>query len=377
MLLLLTYPLCDKTLLHKPVQKREDIMAPQVSVIIPAYNAEMFICDSIKSILNQDLSLEIEIIVIDDDSSDETKLLVSQISQTHPQVMCVPNLRKKGPSGARNTGLLKATGKYIAFLDADDVWLPNHLAEGISFLDRKSDIDLVFFNFHIVDYATKTRIGDWFTKKEFTKTLEVNELEGGYFHICSNVADALLVESFMHLQSMIIRRDKAKGFLFNEYIKRSEDRDFAIKLFGLAKARCAYKDAVTGIYFRHPNSLTSNTIQNSLSTVLDHITLFSSYLSGEISRVFTTDKLKEIIFDRYMKAAYYYRQLHQYKLSLHCVKKSCGLKLSNQQLKEVAKIICSAIISCISPTPKLLPSPKKAEQQSLEENWRNTADVVD
>ena len=127
-------------------------MPAEITVIIPAFNAGLHIGNAIKSVLGQNCSKDIEIIVIDDGSTDNTMSVISDISRTHQQVICVHNERNKGPSGARNTGLLKASGMYIAFLDADDLWLPNHLMEGVNFLERHNDIDIVLFNFNIIEH---------------------------------------------------------------------------------------------------------------------------------------------------------------------------------------------------------------------------------
>ena len=88
-------------------------MPPRISVIIPAYNAEIFVADAINSVLAQKYNQEAEIIVVDDSSSDNTRAVVTAIAEHSPQIKLFSNERKKGPSGARNTGLLKAGGEYF------------------------------------------------------------------------------------------------------------------------------------------------------------------------------------------------------------------------------------------------------------------------
>lgn len=318
-------------------------MQPRISVIIPAYNAEMFIADAINSVLAQKYSSETEIIVVDDGSSDNTRGVVSQMSTHYHQIKLLFNERRKGPSGARNTGLLKAAGDYLTFLDADDLWCPNHLEQGIDFLETHNYIDVVFYNFEIHEYETKKRIGDWFSERSFTKVLNVDALDSGYFLICDDMFNALLDESFMHLQSMIIRNSSRKGVLFNETVKRSEDRDFSIKLYTIAKARFAYKNVVTGIYYRHANSLTSISIHNSLSTLLDHIILFSEYMSSELPTSNTDLKLRKMLFEKYMSASYCYRKLNNHGLAVRSLFKSLGYGIKAAQLKEFAKITASFV----------------------------------
>ena len=319
-------------------------MQPKISVIIPAFNAEKFIAEAIKSVLAQKYNQRLEIIVIDDGSTDNTGDVVSEISAEHPQIVLVSNERKKGPSGSRNTGLLKAKGDYISFLDADDVWLENHLQEGVEFLEKHQWIDIVYFNFEIYEYESKRRIGDGFSQKQFTSRLKVSQLGGGYFQICDDMFAALVDDSFMHLQALIIRKKTIGTLLFDENIKRSEDRDFCIRLYSRANACFAYKNIITGIYYLHNNSLTSNSIQNTISTLSDHIYLFSESLARVKPDSLLALKLRKMLSERYIGLSYNYRQLNHHILAMKFFLKSIVYKRSKVQLKEVAKILGSFVL---------------------------------
>ena len=319
-------------------------MSPKISVIIPAFNAEMFIADAIRSVLAQEYSSKTEIIVIDDNSSDNTKEIVRELSNNYSQIILLSNERTKGPSGARNTGLLKATGDYIAFLDADDLWLPNHLKEGIDFFDKYKNVDVVFYNFKIRDYDTRRQLGDWFSKRSFWKDIKVKPLDDNYYLIKDNIFSALLNESFIHLQSMIIRKKVVTENLFDERINHSEDRDFCIKLYLNSKATFAFKNIITGIYYRRSQSLTSNSTQNSLVTLLDHIKLFTEYLSLESVDNVTSLKIKQILLGKYILVSSCYRKLHYNKLAFSYLLKSFKYGVTPSQLKEFAKIPPSIIM---------------------------------
>lgn len=93
------------------------------SVIIPAYNAERFLHIAIESVLRQ-TNPDFEIIVVDDGSHDNTRTVVSQFQDNRLKYIYQDNA---GVSAARNTGIKKASGSHICFLDADDEWLPSHL----------------------------------------------------------------------------------------------------------------------------------------------------------------------------------------------------------------------------------------------------------
>ncbi len=117
-----------------------------ISVVIPAYNAEKTIQKSIKSVLLQDYS-EIELIVVDDGSTDKTVRLVWEMRKLCSQrniKMSLISQKNTGVSQARNRGFKEVTGDYVAFLDADDEWLPNKLSVHADHLDQSETIGLSF-----------------------------------------------------------------------------------------------------------------------------------------------------------------------------------------------------------------------------------------
>jgi teichuronic acid biosynthesis glycosyltransferase TuaG len=105
---------------------------PAVSVIIPAYNAEPFLARAIRSVEAQTFR-DFELIVVDDGSGDGT----ARVARSFPGVQCVrrPHL---GAAAARNYGLGEAHGELVAFLDADDEWLPEKLARQLEFMESLS-----------------------------------------------------------------------------------------------------------------------------------------------------------------------------------------------------------------------------------------------
>ncbi len=109
---------------------------PAVSVIIPTYNRAPYIRDSIKSVLGQTCS-DYEIIVVDDGSTDDTQIaLLPWVDEGTIRYAYQDN---QGVSTARNFGVRLAKGKYIAFLDSDDLFLPTKLEKQIAYLDANPD----------------------------------------------------------------------------------------------------------------------------------------------------------------------------------------------------------------------------------------------
>lgn len=101
---------------------------PKISVIIPVYNAEKYIAAALDSILNQNFR-SYEILVINDGSTDNSLTIIEQYCQKHPKQMQVITQENAGAGAARNTGIEKASGKYILFMDADDVVEENMLRD--------------------------------------------------------------------------------------------------------------------------------------------------------------------------------------------------------------------------------------------------------
>ncbi len=104
---------------------------PEVSVIIPTYNYGRFLGTAIRSVLDQTFR-DLELIVVDDGSTDETREVVAEF-ESDCRVQYVFQSNQKD-AAARNTGISKASGRYLAFLDADDYWMPEKLARQLEIL---------------------------------------------------------------------------------------------------------------------------------------------------------------------------------------------------------------------------------------------------
>lgn len=121
---------------------------PKVSVIIPAFNCEKYIGQTIESVLSQTYR-NFELIVVDDGSTDNTKAIVKNYLQDSRIKYIYQD--NSGVSAARNIGFAKSHGKYIAFLDSDDLWYPNKLEEQVRLLEMNKEIGLTNCSVNYVD----------------------------------------------------------------------------------------------------------------------------------------------------------------------------------------------------------------------------------
>lgn len=112
----------------------------KVSVIIPVYNAEKYVALTVKSVLLQTYK-NIEIIIIDDGSPDQSIQACQQFSDPRIQIIRQEN---KGVSAARDTGIRHAQGDYFAFIDADDIWIPEKLEKHVEHLDNFPNVGISF-----------------------------------------------------------------------------------------------------------------------------------------------------------------------------------------------------------------------------------------
>ena len=113
---------------------------PVATIIIPAYNVEAYVADAITSALAQ-TAYSFEVLVIDDGSTDQTVDIVNSFVDPRLRLISQPN---GGLNNARNTGIHHARGKYIGFLDADDMWVPRKLSAHIAHMETNTNIGMSF-----------------------------------------------------------------------------------------------------------------------------------------------------------------------------------------------------------------------------------------
>ena len=179
-----------------------------VSVIIPTYDNKELLDEAIDSVLSQTLS-DLELIIIDDGSTDGTAELVKTIDDSRIRYFYKNN---NGVSSARNMGLDKAVGQYIAFLDSDDLYKPKYLETMVSALKNNADYGVAYTaatnryqNGQSKEYREQYCRSGWITKELFD-----------HFFVLS--------------QTCVIRTPLAKAFFFDEQAGLSEDVDYFLQL---------------------------------------------------------------------------------------------------------------------------------------------------
>ena len=212
----------------------------KISIIIPTYNREKLIMESIKSILNQTY-YNIEVILVDDGSTDNTKKVIRQIKDKRFRYI---KLRKnKGASVARNIGIKRAFGNFITFQDSDDFFHSDKLEKQINNLRKyKSDFDFCKICIHIND-TYKEIIPNQKQESNILKKELINELCNG---------------NFISTQSILVKKSYIEKYLFDPEFPKLQDYDLVLRI--LPNVKVSYTREVLVELYRQNNSL-SNSVE--------------------------------------------------------------------------------------------------------------------
>ncbi|MNK13363.1 putative teichuronic acid biosynthesis glycosyltransferase TuaG [compost metagenome] len=144
--------ICDKIcLIWLLFSSIKQSLEPLVTIITPCYNSADFVRLTVNSVLEQTYT-NWELIVIDDKSKDDTCEVIEQYAQQHSNIRLIKLEQNAGVSNARNVGLEEAKGKYIAFLDSDDIWLKDKLTTQVAYMEEKS-LPMTFCAYNRIDEA--------------------------------------------------------------------------------------------------------------------------------------------------------------------------------------------------------------------------------
>ena len=148
-----------------------------VSVIIPTYNAQNYIAETVKSVLQQSVE-DIEIIIINDGSTDESRTVLEELKNTDQRISLIdkPN---SGVCDTRNLGIKKATGKYITFLDADDLWEKTFLEECLKVFEVDQNIKAVYSKVQLINEKSD-KLDKYLEANTIQSVKDVLEWKRGY-----------------------------------------------------------------------------------------------------------------------------------------------------------------------------------------------------
>jgi glycosyltransferase involved in cell wall biosynthesis len=254
-------------------------MRPGVSVVIPSYNSAAYLPEAIDSALNQTVA-PLEVIVVNDGSTDETP----QILERYRGRLVVITQENRGLSGARNSGIAAASGELIAFLDADDVWLPEKLEKQVACLAEHPRAGLVHSAAH------------WWNPETGERSIRSN----GNPH---QVAGACYKEFFAYnrvtVSTIVVPQEcLAQVGNFDEEIRRPTTQDYDLCIRIARHYELAYVDEPLVLYRLH----TSNASNQLLPIWEDALYVLRKALQDDASlrrtvgRAAVNDRLFEVFF---------------------------------------------------------------------------------
>ncbi|WP_018951550.1 glycosyltransferase [Thioalkalivibrio sp. AKL12] len=220
-----------------------DVGNPLVSVIMPAYNTAAYIAESVDSVLDQDYP-SVELIVVDDGSTDGT----IEILREYGDRLTLLTQQNQGAAVARNAGIAKAQGDYIAFIDSDDVWLPGKLTAQVLYMEQHPEIGFVHTDFLSWKPGADGRFAPARTLAD--PPVPVTEAPGIVLEGSGWVYNQLLMESLPHTITVMMRRTLVDQVgEFDPELKRGQDYDYWIRASRLTEYR--QLDRVTALYRLH------------------------------------------------------------------------------------------------------------------------------
>jgi len=214
-------------------------LTPSVSICIPAYKAEAFIAETLACVRGQTFT-DWELIVTEDGTKDRTEEIVAAFAKTaHQAVIYNRHAVNQGLPSTRNTGIKSARGQWIAFLDSDDLWLPNHLS---SLVDRavKSNDDIVFAGSIRFDHDTKNTVGENIPTPEQLQSLPIALYMGSL--------------SIMPSSVMIKRHAFERFGLISAEFPHVNDTEFWLRVLR-GGGRISYAGNATCLYRQHAGSM--------------------------------------------------------------------------------------------------------------------------
>ncbi|MFK5951358.1 MAG: carbohydrate ABC transporter substrate-binding protein [Methylococcales bacterium] len=300
--------LAKKFLLFQYSDIAIQLNAKNAKGIPPIKGAEKYIKEALQSVTSQSLK-NIEIIIINDGSTDNTEAIVENIATEDKRVRLITQKNSGKPSIARNNGIKKSTGKYLAFMDADDIMLAGKLEAQVNILEKLDDIVFVFHDWSLISIDGKLLESSRLTAINYLQRAEkfmtlhssnIYTINRDYYHFASTETPGVCTITVMMRRDILISEE----IWFSEDMDLGEDVDLWLRI--LLKHNTAFMNQVYCQYRKHPTSITKNKERMLIALI--------SVQRNNLKRgihLFSNDEIKSIkrqLSSRYIKLAYLYRK---------------------------------------------------------------------
>ena len=255
--------------LYKTVSKEEKKQKnPKISVIVPVYNSEKYIKETINSILNQDFK-DFELIIINDASTDNSSEIIKELAKKDKRIRIFTNKINKGRAGSVNVGFKYAKGEYITFSDSDDLFYPERLKKQTEFLDKNSEIDMIYGNMLKFYEDGKEETYDSVEFKNTQEPLLRLKKSAKSKEKFKEIFQALDLKKYIPGGSVMFKRKIIdSGIKMDENLRNSEDCDFNFQVIG-KEYKIMKMPIITFKYRKHSNQKSGN--QEKMKIATDYV----------------------------------------------------------------------------------------------------------
>ncbi|MCQ2515271.1 MAG: glycosyltransferase [Saccharofermentans sp.] len=265
----------------------------ELSIILPTYNAEKYVARSIDSVINQTFS-SWELIIIDDGSHDNTLEILNRYSSIDSRIMAIHVQEHSGVSAARNIGLAKAQGQYVAFIDSDD-WCEKEMFYELISSAKENNADIAQCSF-VIDYENNTH-------KNYVNKSDL------VFNSRDTILEAFMLDRITtSVWNKVFRKETIENIHFNESIKLYEDELFVNAVSSISnKVICINK--IMYHYVQRADSA-MNSLYNR-----NHLVIFD-VLHEEMLACGNNEYLKELVCIKKARLGlFHFRKAIHFKLS--------------------------------------------------------------
>ena len=248
-------------------------MGKLISIIIPVYQTEKYVSQCIDSVIRQTIGFKerIELILVNNGTKDGAGKICRDYVRSYDNIIYIELKENKGPSGARNVGLKRATGKYINFLDSDDLWEPDAIEKLYQYISNHTyEIDMVAGRLRHFDGRDEWHILDWKFKGQHEKIVDITS-NPDYIQL--------------HVGSILFKSDIAKSVCFDEDVRHSEDSKYLNKIL-LKKGR--YGLLSEAVYLYRTRTENDSALQNAHKSRMWYINtverVYQAYIDCSIKK---------------------------------------------------------------------------------------------
>lgn len=253
-----------------------------ISVIVPTFNSAKYINTTLQSVVNQDIIPE-ELIISDDGSTDNTIKNVNNFLYEFKDKISIQIIRNKhiGPGFARNQGILKATKKWISFLDSDDIWDKNKIKEVKKIINENDKCNFIT---HFEKY-----------KQIDNKTIEISQALKSFLSQNKDLRQYLYERNIFSTSAVTLKKDLLKDNLFDENLMNAQDYELWLKISPFINLKVIPKNLST--YVQTPNNITS---KNYFYRIKSEIVIVKRYRHYVKLNIFFKKILKIIFSKRWL-----------------------------------------------------------------------------